>query len=97
MAHKVARRKQILTSGRDVFLDNDPSFFEIDRAFHRLIQIARRNGTAIGIGHPYRNTLDYLEIALPQLQQQGIEVIPASNLLALQQIRRVELATLAAE
>ncbi|MEO2174214.1 MAG: divergent polysaccharide deacetylase family protein [bacterium] len=97
VAHKVARRKQILTSGRDVFLDNDPSFFEIDRAFHRLIQIARRNGTAIGIGHPYRNTLDYLEIALPQLQQQGIEVIPASNLLALQQIRRVELATLAAE
>ena len=46
VAHKVARRKQILTSGRDVFLDNDQSFFEIDRAFHRLIQVARRNGTA---------------------------------------------------
>jgi len=93
VAQKIAREKNILSSRRDVFLDNNRSFSEIDSAFKLLIRIARKEGTAIGIAHPYQVTLDYLEMVIPELGQQGIEIIPASNLSALQQIRRLQVVS----
>jgi polysaccharide deacetylase 2 family uncharacterized protein YibQ len=86
VALAVAHRKNVFSSRRDVFLDNELSFFEIDRAFQRLLKIARRNGTAIAIAHPHDVTLDYLEMVIPQLDLLGVHIIPASNLIALQQI-----------
>lgn len=94
VAQRIASEKNILTSGRDVFLDNDRSFYAVDRAFRQLIQLAKKRGAAIGICHPYEVTLDYLERAIPHLEQQGVKIIPASNLIALQQIRRMAAASL---
>ncbi|MFT5210755.1 MAG: polysaccharide deacetylase 2 family uncharacterized protein YibQ [Flavobacterium sp.] len=89
VAYKIALNKNILSGARDVFLDNEPTTFEIDRAFQKLIRIAKRHGTAIGIGHPHKQTLDYLAIAIPHLQQQGITLLPVSNVMAVQGIQRV--------
>lgn len=97
VAGRIAREKNILTSSRDVFLDNEQSYFEIDRAFRKLIRVAKIKGTAIAIGHPYKTTLDYLEMAIPLLARQNVIIMPASNLIALQQIQRMEVAALAAE
>jgi polysaccharide deacetylase 2 family uncharacterized protein YibQ len=60
---------------RDVFLDSDASPAGIAREFERLKSLARENGTAIAIGHPYAITLDFLESALPGLDKEGIALV----------------------
>ncbi len=89
VALKIAREKQLLTSRRDVFLDNVQTWYEIDRAFRHLVSIAKKKGSAIGIAHPHDTTLEYLEMALPLLPGYGIVTIPASQLLTLQRVQRL--------
>ncbi|MGB4248853.1 MAG: divergent polysaccharide deacetylase family protein [Pseudohongiellaceae bacterium] len=84
VAGRVAREKEIPTITRNVFLDNVATPENIDHEFQRLIQLAREKGNAVGIGHPYKETLDYLEIALPKLAEQNIELISASAMIELQ-------------
>lgn len=84
VAGKIAREHQIPTVTRNVFLDNVPSHEDIDREFKKLLKLAREKGVAVGIGHPYAETLKYLEQALPLLEEQGIELITASQMIDLQ-------------
>jgi len=86
IAYKIAKNKNILSGSRDIFLDNERTTFEIDKAFQNLVRIAKKRGTAIGIGHPHKQTLDYLAMAIPHLEQQGIKLLPVSNLMALRRI-----------
>lgn len=68
---------------RDVFLDNERTFEAIDAAFQRAVTLARKQGTALVIGHPYPQTLDYLEQRLPDLQrEEGVKVVSLEALLA---------------
>ncbi len=85
VASRVAKNKNLFTSSRDVFLDNDRSIYAIHTQFRKLIDLAKIKGTGIAIGHPYQETLTYLEMAIPHLQQEGIKIIPVSNLIAIQQ------------
>lgn len=71
----IARESGIPARRRDVFLDTDPSPENIAREFERLKKLARERGAAIGIGHPYRTTLDYLEKALPELEAEGFRLV----------------------
>lgn len=89
LAATIARQKRIPETSRDIFLDNTQTFEHIDRAFTRLLKLAQSNGYAIAIGHPYDATLAYLEMALPKLESQNIELLPASNILALQNLKRI--------
>jgi len=73
---------------RDVFLDADRSPDAIARQFHRLIQIARHQGVAVGIGHPYPETLGFLEKALPRLTEHGVELVPLHEVVSLQNAKR---------
>ncbi|MGB5353228.1 MAG: divergent polysaccharide deacetylase family protein, partial [Woeseia sp.] len=66
---------------RDVFLDNDRSAEGVAAAFEKLKRVARRRGSAIGIGHPYPETLKFLEQVLPQLSAEGIELVSLSELI----------------
>lgn len=66
---------------RDVFLDNDRSENEIRRQFRRLLSIARENGYAIAIGHPYPETIAVLNELLPQLNRQDIRLIGICSML----------------
>ena len=90
VAEQIAQQKHVFSSSRDVFLDNDPSYLEIDLAFNRLVKVAKKKGTAIGIGHPHPHTLDYLEKAIPQLNQHGVEIISVSALIAIQQVKQAK-------
>ncbi len=85
VAGDAAREHNIPTTTRNVFLDNETTAEDIDRQFQRLLQTAREHGSAVGIGHPYEETLDYLEKALPALAQENIELIPVSAMIRLQQ------------
>jgi len=68
---------------RDVFLDSDRSPDTLAREFARLKQLARETGFAIGIGHPYPATLEFLERELPKLGEEGLELISISDMVAL--------------
>lgn len=80
VATQLAKEHQIPTRERDVFLDDDPNPDAITKQFARLVEKAIKYGSAVGIGHPYESTLDVLMVMLPQLEEMGIELVPASQL-----------------
>jgi polysaccharide deacetylase 2 family uncharacterized protein YibQ len=81
VALQLAREHGVPAIRRDVFLDNVPTEAEIDREFRRLMKRARKNGSAVGIGHPYPETLRYLERILPTLTKEGIELVSIGQLI----------------
>ena len=78
---EVARRMQVPTVPRDLFLDNNPSKSSIRARFAELIRISVQHGTAVGICHFRPNTAAVLEELLPQIREQGIEIVHVSKLL----------------
>ena len=80
VALRIARESGIPAAKRDVFLDHDPRRETILRELERLKRLARERGAAVAIGHPYPETLNVLEEALPALAEEGIELVPLSQL-----------------
>ncbi len=80
VAYGVAQERRIATAGRDIFLDHDRDVETIRQQFKKLLQIAKIRGHAIGIGHPYPETLQVLEEELPKLSKQGFDLVLASEL-----------------
>ncbi|WP_245921314.1 divergent polysaccharide deacetylase family protein [Bowmanella denitrificans] len=80
-AEQIAHRHGVLSAHRHVFLDHIQSEEHIQAQFERLIRIARKYPYAIGIGHPYKETLVFLQTRLPQLEEMGIELLPISELM----------------
>jgi len=83
IALKLAHESGVPAARRDVFLDPDQAPETVAREFARLKELARQNGFAIGIGHPYPATLAFLEEELPKLRSDGFELISISELIAL--------------
>ncbi|MDD0976334.1 divergent polysaccharide deacetylase family protein [Pseudomonas fontis] len=67
---------------RDVFLDDLRTPEAIARQLQVAIALARKQGSAVMIGHPYPQTLDVLERELPRLKAQGIELIEIHQMIA---------------
>ena len=57
---------------------NDPE--DIERQFQRMVEIAKKRGQAVAIGHPRPATLNVLRERLPGLEKQGIELVRISEL-----------------
>ncbi|MCM2264520.1 MAG: divergent polysaccharide deacetylase family protein [Desulfuromonadales bacterium] len=76
-----ARQAGVPTLRRDVFLDNIAEVEPIVREIRRLADKARRNGSAVGICHPYPETIKALQQELPKLAAQGIEFVTVAELL----------------
>lgn len=85
VARQVAVESGVLSVQRDVFLDTTPTRAAIRAQLDRLLAIARQRGTALGIGHPYAETLGVLEEVLPRLEAQGVRLVPVSRAIELQQ------------
>ncbi|MGN8259823.1 divergent polysaccharide deacetylase family protein [Pseudomonas sp. SMSB3] len=67
---------------RDVFLDDVRTPEAIAGQLQQGIALARKQGSAVLIGHPYPQTLAVLEQALPQLQHQGVQLIGLQQMIA---------------
>ncbi|MEK7812570.1 MAG: divergent polysaccharide deacetylase family protein [Candidatus Desantisbacteria bacterium] len=81
VAYKLAKGCAINAARRDVFLDNMDNITHVKQQMHSLIAAAKKNGTAIGIGHTTKaSTVAVLSEMVPMLRAQGIEVVPASEL-----------------
>lgn len=85
VAERLAKEHGVPVLARDVFLDDEPNRAAVERAFDRLIETARRKGSAIAIGHPHDVTLDVLEARLPELEALGIALVPLSEMVKSQQ------------
>ncbi len=83
VAASMAGLHNIKHLSRDVFLDNEQETDAIHRQFQRLLRVARQRGVAVGIGHPHRATLDYLEVVLPVLESsENVRLISGSEAIA---------------
>lgn len=87
VAGENASKTGIPTLSRDVFLDNERTEESLKQQFNRAISVAKRRGHAVLIGHPYPETLTYLEQRLPTLEAEGIELQRADDYLLRQQWR----------
>lgn len=76
-----AAKMHIPTATRDVFLDNDRDVAKIMVQLNRLIQIAQKNGSAIGICHPYPETIRALGSFCALAEQHGVTVVRVAALL----------------
>lgn len=81
IAAKIADEYAIPNISRDVFLDPDHHAGTLDTQFKRFIHIVNRRGYALAIAHPYPETIAFLSEHLDELKQQGIEIVPVSQLI----------------
>lgn len=70
-----AQRIGLASVSRDVFLDDERTEAAIFIQLQTAINLARKQGSAVMIGHPYPQTLAVLERELPKLKGQGIDWI----------------------
>jgi polysaccharide deacetylase 2 family uncharacterized protein YibQ len=75
-----ARRMGIPSAERDVFLDADEDRGRIRGRLIELFQKARKKGHAIGICHPFPETLAVLKSCFFLLDSYGLEAVPVSRL-----------------
>ncbi len=80
-ASETARRYDVPTMDRDVFLDNVAEVEAILVQIRKLEARAIKKGMALGICHPYPETLEALRRELPALAERGVTVVPVSTLL----------------
>jgi len=81
VAQKAAIDFGLATLGRDIFLDHDdPSQIVIRRQFRKLIALALRNGSALGIAHPRANTLAVLQDELHKITAYDVQLVSVSEL-----------------
>ena len=82
MAAAQAQRISLASVSRDVFLDDERTAEAITRQLKIAIELARKQGSAVMIGHPYPVTLDVLERELPRLKAQGIDWIDIRRMIS---------------
>lgn len=81
-AYKLARRLNIKSAPRNVFLDNSLELSDIRRQLNHLKRHALIHGEAIGIGHPHLSTLFALYDFKCELNNKGplFELVSVSDL-----------------
>jgi len=88
VAQQMAMEHHVPNTRRDVFLDNLPVAENIERQFSLLLDLARTQGYAVAIGHPYPQTVRVLQRLLENLEGENIQLISASAMIELQQRRK---------
>lgn len=77
-----AQEDGLANVSRDVFLDDVRTTEAITAQLRQGVELARRQGSAVLIGHPYAQTLEVLEREMPRLKSQGIELIELRQMIA---------------
>jgi len=80
VARRIADEESLPAVSRRVFLDAFESDEAIERSLSDLVRKAKRDGTALAIGHPHPATLGILERELPRLRERGVELVTVSEL-----------------
>jgi polysaccharide deacetylase 2 family uncharacterized protein YibQ len=78
----VANKVGVPSAVRDVFLDNVAEVDAINLQIKKLVQLAEKRGRAIGICHPYPETVEALRQQSKYLRDGPIEVVFASKMVS---------------
>ncbi|HEV2177237.1 MAG TPA: divergent polysaccharide deacetylase family protein [Terriglobia bacterium] len=89
VALAAARRQGLPTFYRSVFLDDTETVAYTLGQLHQFRRVVEYQGVALAIGHPHPTTLRALERFLPALEQDNIELVPASELVRLPEAARL--------
>lgn len=81
MAYKTAKRLNMATACRNIFLDNLPEKSAILTQLNRLKRLAVSSGYAIGIGHPHPETAAAIECFINGLNSSAISLVHISSLI----------------
>ena len=81
VAFEEARHMRVPSLVRDVFVDGESEEMTLLN-FRHLLALAKKNGTALGIGHPKEETLAVILRRLPELlKQSGVTMVRPSELI----------------
>jgi hypothetical protein len=81
VGHGMAREMRLRTARRDLFLDSTHDQQFVEKQLQKILPLAqRRGGRLVVIGHPHQYTISALKHYLPSLKQQGIAIVPLSEL-----------------
>lgn len=81
VAYNRARELGVATARNSLFLDADTEDVEVvEGRIRQLVSMARANGSAVGIGHPRRWTLDALRNSKTFLDNTDIELVFLSDI-----------------
>lgn len=95
VAQQIAAEVGVVNTRRNVFLDHDVSEEAILYQLKRMISIAKRDGSAVAIGHPFAQTIKILKREIPHFEEYGVELVPISRVISLRQdemLKKVEVA-----
>jgi len=81
IAYKTAYENKLKTARRDVFLDRELTPSHMQAQITAIKRIAKANGYAIAIGHPFPETIALLKKSIPELRKQGYEFVKISELI----------------
>lgn len=88
VAKDVAIMYEVPTVSRDIFLDHVRTTAFINKQYEKCLTIAKKQGNCLMIGHPYPETLNYLERVLPELEDRGFQQLPLSALIEKETLAR---------
>lgn len=80
VGESVAQDAGVPTAKRDVFLDNQADVAYTESMLERAVAIAKKNGSAIAIGHPKPTTLAAIRDLYPKMQAEGVQFVLAQSL-----------------
>ncbi|MEA1986254.1 MAG: divergent polysaccharide deacetylase family protein [Candidatus Marinimicrobia bacterium] len=83
VAYQVMKENNISTARRNIFIDNENDSIYIAKQIDKLIILAKKNGKALGIGHAKKMTLKVLQEKIPEIINKGIEIIPITEFVKL--------------
>jgi polysaccharide deacetylase 2 family uncharacterized protein YibQ len=81
IGYVTAKKIQIPVAVRDVFLDNVKDVDKISAQIVHLTDLAEKKGQAIGICHPYKQTIEALDKAREFFKERNIELVYVSRVL----------------
>lgn len=76
----LSKKMRLKFAQRDIFLDNEESSEYIRRQLQNLVLLAKKDGSAIGVGHDREVTLNVIKEVIPQLEGEGIKFVYVSEL-----------------
>jgi len=82
VGEQTAQSMGVATAARDVFLDNQANVAYTEARLLEAADIAKRQGSAIAIGHPRPTTLAAVKELIPRLQAEGIQFVLVADLVA---------------
>jgi len=78
---ETAKEMGVRTAVRDVFLDHTRTYKHSMFQIRRLVEIAKRTGKGIAIGHPFDTTFAAITDSLEYIRSSGVQVVFARELL----------------